>query len=1479
MPQALAAVFLKLTICSHILFSSIAQGVPTLDQKCHRNLFPVLFGGDQGESSIQVLVHFNDNVGSGRLAIGGYTKDSTLITDSGAQFPFMALYSTDRMLYEWGKYFVIDQSYIADTAVSQDGTVLISFLRPSNIIIVQSAFDGKSINFLQYSMNVAADSRQHNLLLLDPLHQNFAFLFLDIRESNQTGYGILKFDYLANANVEQRSTIQINLNPIDHSYGFLYSYLSDMILTYTQSIAFQGTQLTFFDNNWQIIPNWAVQIQSSPTQQIYGSEINLKTQKMRIVDQDPGYILLTFYHSYSFSIFLYRWSIDDFWNPFNYNMDFITFRTFEVEDVLDIYIQSFDIIYFSTLMIDTILLPPMSHYIFKFNRATQQIQIISRNSLIIYPTTKPLGSFYQYGASIEFRLAYSYNRVNLPSQPYILRQNYGIVASTEKSKSCESNYQQIDQIRQASSVLPSPANWTQLGTGIPEEDWIFWDDPQSLTKILVNMEERDIQNYESKALLADQCNSAPLTTYFELTPPSKKLLQYEFGLGYSKSWLPVYGTASKGCTGETPEIQWTLHNDYGQQGTQLMVSVDHHTGLITIRADNTAGPHEFVLVQIAVANLQRIYYRLILTGLAKDPPDLYQVVRIEDMVMSVDLDETKTLPPITSPYSDDNKQQSLQIKGPRDVSFINAAGLSWLEITFETVSNGEQMSISFKLSSDSSLAGTYSMKLKLSSIYGSREYPFTLTLKPSTIPPSVSFTALSNLGPPYFTEEFVTSLTLVSGESKSLKLPPIEDPDGDSYTVSVDKCLGFFCSYTASGGFVFKNLDTKATTTYTVKVTLKDLNPSPKQSVTSLLITLTAPESPSTNSGEDESGTQTNGAQPGNAQTGASNTSQQETGKNNVNLKKEKCKMGIKSVDRQGQIVLKIQQCSKSQEIAQQLTKKDLEVTIINKAKVNFELNADGDLLKLDLKLNGLSVSNSQELDLVRVKLLSDITFADPTTQSTLPSKLYAESLLPPLLSPSQQATLQKLQQAQQSVGLAMLPISFAVSFIMSFFIQFLFSLLNDLSPLMLLSLIPIYAPGLAQPIQSIVLSLIQLDLLQTDKWLPQLLFTQSELDTDSALNECFGMGGYQSRQSIVNAGSGVVYMGVIAGAFGVMGGARVCGWQKVHRGMRKWLGWNVVIRYVMQQYPALMMAASINTQGMKWESAAFKACAVFACAVLAGSVVVFVVFKRLIRVSTQDRVMRFEGGEREEVVSKCNTLTDGLNLNTTLGRHWNLIFLLRQFSMVFILVFLRDHPTFQLILIHLHQLSLQSAIIHSSPLHSPLENRVSLFNELMVSLYLYTLQSLLAHSSLDQSSESDTRPALGWLLLSLLAVTILVNIGKTGFLVFEQCRKRRSSNRRVRKYAVQQGDSTLAVEDVSQENARDLTQIGQNQQNGMNGDEMCESVYKGGYKVNKGEEVFREEAKGQEEGFVGELREMGQLRAKKLRWHRVDKKKKVGQE
>jgi hypothetical protein len=78
---------------------------------------------------------------------------------------------------------------------------------------------------------------------------------------------------------------------------------------------------------------------------------------------------------------------------------------------------------------------------------------------------------------------------------------------------------------------------------------------------------------------------------------------------------------------------------------------------------------------------------------------------------------------------------------------------------------------------------------------------------------------------------------------------------------------------------------------------------------------------------------------------------------------------------------------------------------------------------------------------------------------------------------------------------------------------------------LMMMSLISITVPGITHFIQGVLLNFVQLDILQSDKWLFGLFFDEEEDSADEPLNSYFDQNGYSSRTFIKCAGSALVFL------------------------------------------------------------------------------------------------------------------------------------------------------------------------------------------------------------------------------------------------------------------------------------------------------------------------------------------------------------------
>lgn len=108
------------------------------------------------------------------------------------------------------------------------------------------------------------------------------------------------------------------------------------------------------------------------------------------------------------------------------------------------------------------------------------------------------------------------------------------------------------------------------------------------------------------------------------------------------------------------------------------------------------------------------------------------------------------------------------------------------------------------------------------------------------------------------------------------------------------------------------------------------------------------------------------------------------------------------------------------------------------------------------------------------------------------------------------------------------------------------------------------------------------------------------------------------------------------------------------------------------------------------------------------------------------------------------------------IGKYWKMLLLLRWLSTIFILVHLRDFYALQILLLLVSSVIFQVLQISYLLMSDWLEYSITLFNELMVSLYL-TLMLLLT----DFYGRNTFRDEVGLALLYVVVFTVTVNLIK----------------------------------------------------------------------------------------------------------------------
>jgi hypothetical protein len=108
-------------------------------------------------------------------------------------------------------------------------------------------------------------------------------------------------------------------------------------------------------------------------------------------------------------------------------------------------------------------------------------------------------------------------------------------------------------------------------------------------------------------------------------------------------------------------------------------------------------------------------------------------------------------------------------------------------------------------------------------------------------------------------------------------------------------------------------------------------------------------------------------------------------------------------------------------------------------------------------------------------------------------------------------------------------------------------------------------------------------------------------------------------------------------------------------------------------------------------------------------------------------------------------------------GTYWVVINQVRWIVTISIMIIIRDHNGMQLVALLVISWVFQGLIICGQPWQSTLENKMTLFNEIMVSVYLYILMILT-----DFFAETNPfREDCGWALVMTLLTTFSVNFIK----------------------------------------------------------------------------------------------------------------------
>ncbi len=122
----------------------------------------------------------------------------------------------------------------------------------------------------------------------------------------------------------------------------------------------------------------------------------------------------------------------------------------------------------------------------------------------------------------------------------------------------------------------------------------------------------------------------------------------------------------------------------------------------------------------------------------------------------------------------------------------------------------------------------------------------------------------------------------------------------------------------------------------------------------------------------------------------------------------------------------------------------------------------------------------------------------------------------------------------------------------------------------------------------------------------------------------------------------------------------------------------------------------------------------------------------------------------------KFGSLIEGQRADySTVAAYWKFFTLIRWTITTSILIFLKDHNEFQILLLLIISAVYSMLLINGKPFESSFENKMSLFTEIIVSIYLYLLLCLTDF----MANLNFIRESLAIALVSVIGFAVFINL------------------------------------------------------------------------------------------------------------------------
>ncbi|TNV86738.1 hypothetical protein FGO68_gene10525 [Halteria grandinella] len=1128
--------------------------------------FPIIMGGSNALTQYSAMDYFPAANGE-LLATGGLTFDTDLSTVAGGQRALLSLYAGNCFGLVWSKVFANDNREFTDVAFSFDGLKIVALTLgngASNWVMSFDAAKGHVLSSNQY-INNEYDSKNEPNVLMDSFGNIYISSMLSTSPTAWTGFHIFKFRPIPPSTAPLTQWQFYTAGGLaDATKGIKWSEDESTLIT---AVALGGTPrlyridansgtskgYNFGTSTYNAVFSTTYAAPYSVTVACQGAPTGMKELLRVKVDKVTP----------ANSDIIQSWGVP---NP-NGGSDNLYF--------MDLFLESVDQVHIAFLGAISIHIPEVTNYILSID-----LSLPLATTLTYVPIMRYVDDFKQlriYSATKAF-LVSSYTSFEQSGTTTITVGTYkaGMIFGSlidGGTTSCQ-DPRVITPVATTQRTTSAFGNSAITGPSLLLS-WAAFYLPDELLDYSTQSDFKDLDTSKIKKLSPSSvCEVSSLfPSYYgkldstqTFTGTWNYVSAYEF-LQYHTITPFTYKTVCGAVK------QWT----YSIPATYPWLTIDPVTGTLFIAPfSSTAVTTSITVTGILSAGFTANFV-LQINGIINTPPVISpnilsdQQLKIgESLTLTVIATDLEEVPTVQIYELNSQASPTYASVSPSCAGFICTATI--------VVNFSPQMS-----------PGANHYLIKASDPYYVRSV--TLTVYAPSNSNSKIAQQLKNLGPPLFSD-ILKPLTIPLGSTLLFNLPPIFDPDGDSFNISLAfKEASIYSSYQNRViNFTLPSSDFNLIKKYPVDITLTDFNPGFAKSKT---YTMQVQIVNRTITG--------NGTIPQMIE----NVTSRRGGIKERTYPKYIPRiwggMRILRTNNIGEILIRISGAEKySKAIVTAIEEADLQVSIEGQ-KVKHKIIEKDPLgvaftLKLEMSEPQL-VSIGQDLDIVIVKMINEVVieiFEEFNTSSRILSAKLSKifiiqegasnsKVIPPQLSSPFLNTQQFIEDNTASAQYFVLSSFALVNIFLAFVMNYIWEVINDISHLMILSLISINIPSFVQTIQSVFLSFIYLDLLQTDQWLPQIIYPGIDSDEEEGLNEYFEMNGFGSMRFANNLGSTFVFVWIFLIWHIMLGFLRLfikglckCCDGKIEIWTKEYY-WDGTIRFFVQQFTPLAIASTIN--------------------------------------------------------------------------------------------------------------------------------------------------------------------------------------------------------------------------------------------------------------------------------------------------------------